>query len=427
MSNSETLNNSPTSSQRDQTVRRGIFAQLIELFSGSPEVIAMREKIRRERDEARGYHIIVKQVVLAFAVEFVIIGASIFAAYHFAKINILTPDFYNEMKNLSGIEQVLRREKADSEFILGMLGQIGFAMVELTRVPLALSVRFQRGFGIKVLAILGVIGASYLTAKSMASLGQQLYEPRRVLVVKAKAEFDLAVEQKKLIYDQYQNLLDVAEEKNQRVIQIKESQKQKTDTLQKNNCVAGRSERIENGQVLTSQFCANQALINTLRNGIADDEKSQAAAYKVYISAEQDAKNFLETEVRKYETQRILTESTWTKAVTESQLYVLASVLLRKDIRQLQESDVAILLQYFIYIPAIMVALASTLIAITAVYRVEKPKPLIIPADSQSYLVGPIVSSITQRILEELRKTEKKVNSDIEENINREMKKGEAS
>jgi hypothetical protein len=75
---------------------------------------------RLERDTARGYSINVKQVVLAFAVEFWIIGLIVLGTY------LLIAESAND--------QQVSREAVFSALLL----PAALAMVELARVPLAL-------------------------------------------------------------------------------------------------------------------------------------------------------------------------------------------------------------------------------------------------------------------------------------------------
>ena len=53
---------------------------------------------------------------------------------------------------------------------------------------------------------------------------------------------------------------------------------------------------------------------------------------------------------------------------------------------------------YLILIPSIAAALSSTLIAMTAVHRVRRPKsqmaPTVIPDDAANFLFGPLIAAI---------------------------------
>src|SRR5262249_8065410 len=65
-----------------------------------------------------------------------------------------------------------------------MLARIGYALIELCRVPLALSSRTQRSRLIKALAAIGVVAAMGVTVKSMSQLGEIMFRPRLFEVVK---------------------------------------------------------------------------------------------------------------------------------------------------------------------------------------------------------------------------------------------------
>src|ERR1700749_4299563 len=73
-----------------------------------------RQRARLERDRERGYSVNIKQVVLAFTVEFVIIGL------------ILT-------NNVATVEQIA--DLTPAKTVQALLFPIAMAMVELARVP----------------------------------------------------------------------------------------------------------------------------------------------------------------------------------------------------------------------------------------------------------------------------------------------------
>src|SRR5262249_31102586 len=92
-----------------------------------PSGIFERRQARRDRDVERGYSINVKQVVLAFVVEFWIIGLIVIGTY------LLIAD--------SG-SKIVSREQLFSALLL----PAALAMVELARVPLAIAVRTQNSW-----------------------------------------------------------------------------------------------------------------------------------------------------------------------------------------------------------------------------------------------------------------------------------------
>jgi hypothetical protein len=71
----------------------------------------------RERDEARGYSISYKRIMLAFLAEFVVIGTSLYGAWMFSQMYGSGNDTAKHMM---------------------MLAPISYALIEFCRVPLAL-------------------------------------------------------------------------------------------------------------------------------------------------------------------------------------------------------------------------------------------------------------------------------------------------
>jgi hypothetical protein len=140
---------------------------------------------RLERDAARGYSINVKQVVLAFAVEFWIIGLIVLGTY------LLIAE--------SATDHV-SREAVFSALLL----PAALAMVELARVPLALAVRTQEAWHIKSFAAAGVIAAIVVTSFSLSQIAWKTFDIR---IAEATVANDKLAEAKKR-RDNFQNNVD---------------------------------------------------------------------------------------------------------------------------------------------------------------------------------------------------------------------------
>jgi hypothetical protein len=108
---------------------------------------------RASRDRARGYSINIKQVVLAFVIEFTIIGL------------ILT-------------SQCLIAFEQGPHAFEALLFPIALAMVELARVPLAIAVRTQPSWSVKVAAAVGVLSAVVVTSFSLSTIAYRTFDPR---------------------------------------------------------------------------------------------------------------------------------------------------------------------------------------------------------------------------------------------------------
>lgn len=110
------------------------------------EALSKRQIARLIRDRERGYSINAKQIVLAFAVEFTIIG-------------LILTNIYVTVAQLP--------DPSTFKTVQALLFPIAMAMVELARVPLAVAVRTQNSWNIKFAALLGVLCAVAVTLRAL--------------------------------------------------------------------------------------------------------------------------------------------------------------------------------------------------------------------------------------------------------------------
>jgi hypothetical protein len=99
----------------------------------------------------------VKQIVLAFLVEFVIIG-------------LILTNIYVTVAQLP--------DPSTFKTVQALLFPIATATVELARVPLAIAVRTQNSWNIKLAALLGLLCAVAVTSNSLYSIGASSFTPQ---------------------------------------------------------------------------------------------------------------------------------------------------------------------------------------------------------------------------------------------------------
>ncbi|MCZ8107744.1 MAG: hypothetical protein O9972_59020 [Burkholderiales bacterium] len=117
------------------------------------------------RDERRGYRVHRGRLAMAYAIELIVIGASLAGAWLFAK----------------------HAARGDADImIMMMLAPVGYAVLELSRVPLAYSIRTQTSALMRFLAVVGVVCAAGVTIKSMSQLGELMFRPRLTEVAQAR-------------------------------------------------------------------------------------------------------------------------------------------------------------------------------------------------------------------------------------------------
>jgi hypothetical protein len=346
-----------------------------------------RGQRRLERDRSRGYSINVKQVVLAFAVEFWIIGLIIVGTYLLIA----------ESEQLSG------------EAIFGaLLFPAALSMVELARVPLAIAVRTQDGWHIKTLAALGVIAAITVTSFSLSQIAWKTFDNRIADANRASDKLTEAKSKKDTLQSrasQSQHDIDqkiaVRNSVNERLGGLEaQLTKISSSTVVTSKLVIGPDGKPifnDDGRPVTAastSTSASQNQLNALRAQIASTKKELEIAEAALRQAGDEAKKADSNQV---DAEIVKAEAEYRAAVNKSQLHSYTAMVKGKAVSDVTDSEVKSFEKYLIIIPSIAAALASTLIAITAVRRIKPPDsaPIAsIPDEAVAYLFGPLIQAL---------------------------------
>jgi hypothetical protein len=141
---------------------------------------------------------------------------------------------------------------------------------------------------------------------------------------------------------------------------------------------------------------ANKAQLQTLQNQLIGakkdrDDKEAAVAQAEAKRAKYDPRGIDEKIVR--------AEADYRSKVASSQLHSYTAMIMFKAPKDVTEAEVKSLEKYWIFIPSIAAAFASTLLAITAVRRIKPPKvepPPTMPDEALNFLLGPILQTMEQ-------------------------------
>ena len=312
-----------------------------------------------ERDQKRGYSINYKQVGLALAIEIVVVIISLIGAWLMAS----------------------RYGRTSTDYVLMMLAPVAYAMVELTRVPLALATRTQRNHFMKFVATLAVLCAAGVTIKSMSMLGEIMFRPRLEAVAEAKRYLDKANHDHDSIAYAIKNADDlVAQRKSER--EAAEQQLSRA-TAEMGKHPGQTCSQIfgtdRNGKDYRGQKCTPDPATLALNQQLHAVSEERAVASKKLEEAngKRDALSLIEVDKLTADA-----EATYRDALFHSQLHSFTSMVFGKDPNQVTEGEIASFLRIFVFLPAIFVALASTLLAMTAVNPIKQKKdaaPAIVP------------------------------------------------
>ena len=334
-----------------------------------------RAMARRERDAERGYTINVKYVVLAFGVEFFIIGLILVGQYFIAE------------------------EAAREKVFSILLFPIGLAVVELARVPLAIAVRTQTAWSVKCFAALGVIAAIVVTSFSLSTIAYQTFDPRLTEANEKHDALERLRADRRNLADKINTAIADVDQKvkarenvNERYKEL-QSQISKLSTARGERCITITTQDGGTKRDCTPTSITNQAQHRTLTTQLENTKKE--------LDQAENALRDAGAERAKYDPQKISqqiasAEDDYRKAVARSQLHSYTSMIMRKAPADVSEAEVKALESYLIFIPSIAAALASTLLAISAVHRIRRKDESVatIPDEAAAFLFGPLVEAI---------------------------------
>jgi hypothetical protein len=364
-----------------QTGRINVEDEPVDRSDGDSErsPFSLRQRNRRERDRERGYSINVKQIVLAFAVEFVIIGL------------ILTNNFVTvaQLPDATNLKTV--------QFLLF---PIAMAMVELARVPLAVAVRTQNSWNIKFAALIGVVCAVAVTSTSLIQIGNSTFNPR----LEDTHNKDDVLTDLKNKRDSLSVQIAAADElvkqrvtERDRIFQANQNLNSQINAQKPQECTNTTLPSVAPGvPPEVKQLCRPNPALKPLLAAIADSKAKLSDAEAAVKDAEAQRMSSkyspaaLDEEIRRAQKDN-------RGSIYQSPLHSYAAMLLRKDPQNVTDADVKLLEWYLIVIPSIAAAFSSTLIAMTAVRRIKPAKSaadVSFPDEAATYLFGPLVTAI---------------------------------
>jgi hypothetical protein len=346
---------------------------------------------RQSASETRGYTINFKYLAIAFAGEAIIILTSLYGAYLFA-YKYATGDWI--------------------DFHMMMLAPIGYAVIEMSRVPLAVAFRIQRSLFIKVLCFIGVIAAAGVTIKSMSQLGEIMFRPRLIQVNEANREYNEAVAGRNAFQKQYDLKKQAVDSANDKLAKAQDTNKAQAETLaaiaKPTVCpvyAVRNKKRVQVGTRACGPTAATQAVTEGVKTQntaiqIASDEAKIAfeALTALGTAADKDAAV-------------IRTQDTYTKAIQHSQLHAFTGMFFGKDPAQVTEGELSNFLRIFVFVPAICVSLAGTILAMASVNWI-KPKKVkdsavaaargsrkVAPVAGGRYVLDPVHQTVVERTI----------------------------
>jgi hypothetical protein len=265
-------------------------------------------------------------------------------------------------------------------------------------IPLAICVRTQPSWNIKLVALAGVMAAVVVTSVNLSLIGWNTYDPRLEEVNQKRVELLRLQDQKNVLASQIAEADAAVQQKRSDRDSAYEQQKGLQFELNKHQNVVPGTKKTIGPDGTTSQttvFGVNPAV--ALLKKELDGLKPKVAAAEAALKQAEAQRATYNGRQQDLDQKIGVTETEYREAINRSQLHSYAAMLFGKDPDKLTDGEVKTLERYLIWIPAIAAALSSTLIAMTAVRRRKRPKPrpeATLPDDAATYLFGPVVDAI---------------------------------
>ena len=338
---------------------------------------------RRAADLERGYSLSYKRLALAFAAEGVIVVTSLAGAWLFASI-------YGGNDPLS--------------FWMMMLAPAAYAVIEFSRVPLAVSIRTQRSLVLRIVAAIGVLGAAAVTVKSVSQLGEIMFRPRLQEAVKAqerlvdannaRATLDRQIKDADAVVAQRTAQLDDAERR------LKSSNTE-LGALPPQKCFRVTS-TTPDGRRVSSTRCSTDPRTEAMKTSLGSAQKDRQDASTRLDEARAERAKLDRSAVDRAQSEA---EMGFRDAIMRSQLHSFTGMVFFKDPAQVTDQEIHSFLFFFVFIPALGASLASTLLALTSVEKLREDDDVVLDPQAGSFILEPFAVEIVRQAREEAERT----------------------
>jgi hypothetical protein len=298
-----------------------------------------------ERHVEKGYRIKWGYVAIAYLVEFMVIGASLWGAWLFAAV-------YSDGDNHA--------------FYFMLLAPLVYAAVELCRVPLGILARTQRSYFIRALAVVGIIFAAGVTTKSVSQLGEMMFHPRLMEASKTKTALKDAQADRSTI----DNRIASADARvAQYTTELDQIEKRAADNAAQLSALpAQRCEKVfgtnSRGVRYQNLKCVTDPRTATLSSSVA-----KASADRGVLTKDLEEARKARAQLDRGAAERKVAdaEQAYRNAVNRSQLHSFTAMVYGVDPIDVSEQQVHAFLRIFVFLPALCAAFASTILALCAV------------------------------------------------------------
>lgn len=344
--------------------------------------LARRRRIYNAMREKRdGYRINWKRASIAYAIEFGIISSSIFAGWQFA--NRYATDEKMQTTEVAALGSwFLPAAQNNDAWKMAIIATVAVAVAELARLPLVQGFRTQRSIVMRGFLLLGVLMMCVVTTKSMSQVMEQMFHPRLRYVQVANAELKVAQSnfakfdaQKRGAEATAKPLTESVERLDAQIADLNKSlqglgpQPQPRKVTVRVKRKQGKKVWYDNVTTYKEMPWQGKALVDQ----ISDAREKRRQAAEIQNKAGVTVVNFDEELADQRNVITAKTEALL-EAVNNSQLHSFTAMVFGKDPVEVTDSEIHWFLRFFVLVPALMIALASSLLMMAAYERVPSKR-----------------------------------------------------
>lgn len=333
------------------------------------------------RHVEKGYRIKWGYVGIAYLVEAMVIGASLWGAWLFAGV-------YSD---------------GDAKaFYFMLLAPLVYAAVELCRVPLGILARTQRSYFIRALAIVGIVFAAGVTTKSVSQLGEMMFHPRLMDAARTKTALKDAQADRATIDGRIAAADSRVAQYTTELDQIEKRAAENASQL--SGLPPQRCERVygtnSKGQRYSNLKCVTDPRTATLNASVGKAGADRAVVTK---SLEEARKARGELDRGAADRKVADAEQAYRNAVNRSQLHSFTAMVYGVDPIEVSEAQVHAFLRIFVFVPALCAAFASTILALCAVsvrktFMDEDDLGAVVDPAATPYMLDQLTDALRQEI-----------------------------
>lgn len=284
-----------------------------------------------------------KLLVVAIAIEIIIVGAVLFASWQFAE-------------RYSGDDRM--------QWWMAIICGISYAAIELARVPLAITAATHRRRMVRWLSVFVLMFAVIVTTKSLSQIGEQMFSQRLIEVNKAGTAMEIAEADNQGAIENDANKRDRIEaldaEIEKLLGQLKEFGKP-PEPKRICSTTVGKYGLIKNCKIVTPPWAGitiQQQLLDARARRNAMDGETEASGRQ----RDQATANIAAA------------KGAYHVAVMDSQLHSFAGMLFMKSPASVTDDEIARIKLFFVFIGALAGAITATGLAYGSFTRHPEPK-----------------------------------------------------